>query len=135
MKANPQSQFAGSGPNAPSLTLRNESRRQVFRAAIIIFGPDATQVPCSILNISSSGARITTKWASKLPDRFQLMNKKYRLDVECEVRWQLEDDLGLRFLSSEDMPSIAQEGTGASKRTQITKIKNPRPASAGKSYI
>ena len=66
MKTTPQTEAQRVQPATPTVSLRSESRRQVFRAAIIVYGPEHTQVPCSILNVSSSGARITTKWASKL---------------------------------------------------------------------
>ena len=135
MKTSSQTENQRGRPAAPSVSLRSESRRQVFRAAIIIYGPDHTQIPCSILNVSSSGARITTKWASKLPDRFRLVNGRYKMDLECEVRWQLEDDLGVRFLSPTEVGVDPAHQTGSSTRTHITRVTDPRPNSDGKTFI
>ena len=135
MKTTPQTEAQRVQPATPAVSLRSESRRQVFRAAIIVYGPEHTQVPCSILNVSSSGARITTKWASKLPDRFRLVNGRYKMDLECEVRWQLEDDLGVRFLSPNEAAVDNARQSGSSTRTHITKINNPRPGTGGKTFI
>lgn len=80
------------------LDRRAEPRKKTFRIANIAMKMKRHHVPCSILDISTGGAKIQTPHAKDIPDYFELQNADHDLDTWCEVRWRNKDQLGVLFL-------------------------------------
>jgi hypothetical protein len=71
------------------------------RNAEIILGADASSLPCVILDLSDSGARLAVSFVSaNLPRRFALtLFKDGSLQRDCEVVWRDRHYAGVRFVS------------------------------------
>ncbi len=78
---------------------RSEPRKRTFRIANIAVNGGRHHIPCAIIDISSSGARIQTMHCAALPEYFELLNVERNIDSWCEVKWRRDDQLGVRFLS------------------------------------
>ena len=85
-------------------------RTEVFRTAVIYTENRQVQFPCSILNISKGGAKISTDRAAEVPLYFELVNTKFGLETWCELRWQLSDEIGVMFI---DSPQTLHAGTSS----------------------
>jgi len=55
---------------------------------------------CTIQDISEGGARVTTHVFRELPAKIFLFDKKRGNLFECEVRWQQDWAVGLRFIDT-----------------------------------
>jgi hypothetical protein len=54
-------------------------------------------VPCTISDVSATGARLTTKFMDMLPDEFDLaLNAD--LMRKCQVVWRTNTQVGVKFL-------------------------------------
>ncbi len=101
-------------------------RTDVFRTALIFIENRQVQFPCSILNISKGGAKLSTERAVDVPSYFELVNAKYGLETWCELRWQLGDEIGVMFVES---PATSSTGDGGTEQpisnTEIARITDP----------
>ena len=98
-------------------------RTDVFRTAVIFIGNREIQFPCSILNISKGGAKISTDRAAEVPLYFELVNAQFGLDTWCELRWQLSDEIGVMFI---DNPKSIHGGVEQPiSTTEIARITDP----------
>lgn len=101
-------------------------RTDVFRTAMIFTDNRQVQFPCSILNISKGGAKLSTENAADVPIYFELINAKYGLETWCELRWQLSDEIGVMFIES---PATRNSEDGGSEQpissTEIARITDP----------
>lgn len=108
---------------SPTAEQRVYQRTEVFRTAIIFTENRQVQFPCSILNISKGGAKISTERAADVPMYFELVNAKYGLETWCELRWQLSDEIGVMFI---DSPASANGGSEQPiSSTEVARITNP----------
>ena len=98
-------------------------RTEVFRTAVIYTENRQVQFPCSILNISKGGAKISTDRAAEVPLYFELVNTKFGLETWCELRWQLSDEIGVMFI---DSPQTLHGGTEQPiSSTEVARITDP----------
>lgn len=98
-------------------------RTEVFRTAVIYTENRQVQFPCSILNISKGGAKISTDRAAEVPLYFELVNTKFGLETWCELRWQLSDEIGVMFV---DRPQSHHGGTEQPiSSTEVARITDP----------
>ena len=98
-------------------------RTDVFRTAMIFTENRQVQFPCSILNISKGGAKLSTERAADVPLYFELVNAKYGLESWCELRWQLSDEIGVMFI---DSPASRDGGAEQPiSSTEVARITNP----------
>ena len=101
-------------------------RTDVFRTALIFIENRQVQFPCSILNISKGGAKLSTERAVDVPIYFELVNAKYGLEAWCELRWQLSDEIGVMFIES---PATRTNGDGGTEQpishTEVARITDP----------
>lgn len=74
---------------------RSSSRRRVFKSGIIEFSGDA--LPCTVRNISQTGAAIEINSPLWFPDRFTLIVGSEGLRRTCRVAWRVERRLGVVF--------------------------------------
>ena len=76
---------------------RGETRRKVARTATITDEAAPSPVPCVILDVSSSGARLDVHAAATVPQRFKLLIDVDGSERLCEVVWRRENSIGVRF--------------------------------------
>ena len=75
---------------------RQERRKQVRIASILV---DATRspIPCVILDISTSGARLHVHVPAEVPDRFRLIEIANNQERDCTVVWRKGNTIGVQF--------------------------------------
>ena len=78
---------------------RREHRRQrvLKRAQIILKGLGST-MDCVVRDISPTGAQIRVSDYFSAPDEFDLLFLDTRTTRRAEVRWQIGNDIGIRFI-------------------------------------
>lgn len=55
---------------------------------------------CTIEDLSEGGACVSTRYAVTLPARMFLFERQGGDTFECEVRWQRDRQVGLRFIDA-----------------------------------
>jgi Uncharacterised protein conserved in bacteria (DUF2336)/PilZ domain len=80
---------------------RTSMRIPVRYPAYLRKAPGSERVPCTVLNISLSGARLALARPTRLPERIYLtMSERAGIERLSEVVWQVDGEVGLRFLAS-----------------------------------
>ena len=85
---------------------RRSRRKQTALPAVITFSNMRLQVPCTVADMSGSGARISLPASTAqaygdmehLPERITLVLKADRMQVECQIMWRRAGKLGVKFL-------------------------------------
>jgi hypothetical protein len=78
--------------------LRKKPRRQFHYSASILIGDKTPPCPCSISDISASGARIILESARDLPERFfLLLNQSGEARRRCRIVWREGLMVGVEF--------------------------------------
>lgn len=54
-------------------------------------------IPCTVTDISNSGARIAIEESHELPDSFWLKVSGYRRKMKAETRWRKGNEVGVEF--------------------------------------
>ena len=97
-------------PEAPSADAkacnRRSRRKSTALPAMITFSNMRLTVPCTVADMSGSGARISLPAATAqtfgdmehLPERITLVLKADRMQVDCQIMWRRAGKLGVRFL-------------------------------------
>lgn len=75
---------------------RTAPRRRVLKAGMIQFGKDGA-VPCTVRNISATGAALEVTSPLWFPDRFTLVVVSDGLSKPCHVVWRREKRIGIAF--------------------------------------
>lgn len=75
---------------------RTAPRRKQLKAGIISFNNRHSTLPCSVRDISDTGARLEAAAAS-VPDTFMLIVELDGLEADCEVVWRKVNFVGVRF--------------------------------------
>jgi hypothetical protein len=92
---------------------RNAPRRRVLKGSIAAFNDRHSTLPCSVRDLSATGARIRVEAAAVPPDRFVLIIELDGFEADCEVVNRRGRDIGVRFLSP--------ARTVKPRRTQVVK--------------
>ena len=85
---------------------RRARRKSTALPGLITFATMRLQVPCTISDMSGTGARLTLPSSTAqtfgdlehLPDKVMLILRADRMQVECEIKWRRVGSLGVRFL-------------------------------------
>ena len=85
---------------------RRSRRKQTALPAVITFSNMRLTVPCTVADMSGSGARLTLPASTAqtfgdmehLPERIILVLKADRMQVDCQIMWRRAGKLGVRFL-------------------------------------
>jgi hypothetical protein len=90
-------------------------RKPSSTSAWIDLGDGAPPRPCLILEVSTSGAKLSLAGASVdvLPDAFALLLAQSGPKRPCRVVWRSQQEIGVSFVT--DAPSIAPVAPGAPK--------------------
>ena len=77
---------------------RVEPRKRIARSATISQAGAPAPVPCIVLDISSSGARLDVHETAEVPRLFRLMMDLEGVERTCHVVWRTGNSLGVRFV-------------------------------------
>jgi hypothetical protein len=100
-------------PSAPGLGARETRvapRRRVLKSGIIAFNDRYSALPCTVRNLSATGAHLRAEGSINAPNTFELLIELDGFEANCEVLWRKDKDIGVRFLSAPRMvaPKRAQ---------------------------
>ena len=76
---------------------RSEPRRRVVKGAKIAFGDFVFVRDCTVRDLSSRGARISTSGTHEVPDEFPLVFTADRLMRRARARWRTDREIGVMF--------------------------------------
>ena len=107
--ASPEASATAAVPAAPELVAANNrraKRKPTSLPAMITFSNMRVTVPCTVADMSGTGAQLTFSAATihqfgdleHLPQKFTLVLKADRMQIESEVKWRREGKIGVRFL-------------------------------------
>jgi methyl-accepting chemotaxis protein len=78
--------------------LRKKPRRHFNYNARILTDKEGTMLPCSISDVSETGARITLESDSELPEQFMLLlTPTGKARRRCRVVWRTGTTVGVEF--------------------------------------
>ena len=113
---------------------RIAARKRVLKAGLVAYNDRHVSVPCTVRDISDTGARLRIDGSVSAPDTFELIVDMDGLEASCEVVWRNGKELGVRFLAAPRKVAV--------KRTQVitpivptsapTLRRAPKPPVAGK---
>src|SRR5215217_7096940 len=85
---------------------RSSVRRDARYGVWIAYGDDRTLVPCTLLDVSQSGARLMLPGNEDVPDNFMLLLSEHgRARRQCRIAWRRKDKVGVEFVIAEDKGS------------------------------
>lgn len=79
---------------------RSRERRRMLKAGMISYGGHCATLPCTVRDLSETGARLTADTPSGVPDTFRLTIELDGIEVQCEVVWRRSGQVGVRFISA-----------------------------------
>jgi hypothetical protein len=92
-----------------SAELRKSPRKQVKYHAQIILGSDRPPQPCTLFDVSQSGARLIVESDDELPAYFSLLlTVNGRAGRHCRTVWRTGRELGVQFVRASDMPGYVE---------------------------
>jgi hypothetical protein len=89
---------------------RGGPRRRVLKSGIIAFNDRYSALPCTVRNLSTTGAHLRAEGSINTPNTFELLIELDGFEANCEVVWRRDKEMGVRFLSAPRMvpPKRAQ---------------------------
>ena len=99
---------------------RRRSLRQTMRLEAMIFDIDGSMVgPCTMMNVSVSGAKLILRAPTEVPDSFLLvLSRKGGVRRQCEVIWRSDASIGIRFV----VPGAAEDQEVSFTSDTLTRI-------------
>ena len=101
-------------------TARKASRRRILKSGVIAFNDRFSALPCTVRDLSPSGAHLHVEGTTNVPNTFELIIELDGLEAQCEVAWRKDKEIGVRFTSPPRM--------GTPRRSQIVKALVPQQA-------
>jgi len=83
----------------PSPDRRLAQRRRVLKGGIVAFNDHYSSLPCTVRDISDTGARLRIDGSINAPVRFDLIIEIDGLEVPCEVVSRKGSEIAVRFIS------------------------------------
>ena len=79
--------------------LRKAARRRVSQPALMVRDDGSIIGPCTLLDISSGGARLKLGGDFAAPAEFTLLLSKFNSSIrrQCTIAWEHEKHVGVRF--------------------------------------
>ena len=90
---------------------RRSARRRVFKSAICTHSGKHIGVPCTVRDISQSGARLRIEATMAVCKQFELLIEIDGLEAKCDTIWRKGHEMGVRF--------CAPPRTGRKRRHQV----------------
>jgi hypothetical protein len=96
-------------PSDPSGSERRAPRERAFLAARVSYNNGAMSTPCTVLQLSATGAKIGLAETINLPDVFQIAIPQKSIERRARVVWRRGDVAAVAFLPNEapDEPADA----------------------------
>jgi hypothetical protein len=82
---------------------RRAPRRRVLKSGTVAYNERHTTLPCSVRDISTTGARVQVEGSICAPDTFDLLIPLDGLEASCEVVWRNGQEVGVRFITAPRM--------------------------------
>jgi hypothetical protein len=82
---------------------RHAQRSRVFQGASVVFNGRQSVLACTIRNWSDTGAMVRMSDWIALPETFELDIANQEGGVRVRQRWRRGDDVGVAFLTPEDI--------------------------------
>ena len=82
---------------------RRARRPRVFLAGRLIHGDAWLTLDCVIRDLTDTGARLKLPGPAALPSQVTLIEVGTGMAHACEVSWRRLPEIGVRFLSSDDL--------------------------------
>lgn len=79
---------------------RMSPRRRVLKSGIAASNERRLTVPCTVRDISATGARLRADCSVAIPDTFELIIEMDGVEVDCQVVWRKANETGVKFLSA-----------------------------------
>ncbi len=79
---------------------RAAPRRRVLKGGKVAFNERHCSIPCTIRNISATGALLKSEHSVNIPDTFDLIIEIDGIEASCEVVWRRGNELGIKFLGA-----------------------------------
>jgi hypothetical protein len=112
---------AGNAALAPTTDeARIAPRRRMLKSGKIAYNDRHVTIPCTVRDISATGARLRVEGSVTAPDTFELLIQLDGLEANCQVVWRRDCDVGVKFLGA--------ARTVAPKRTQVINPLTPAAA-------
>jgi len=99
---------------------RSHLRRRVLKSATIAFNDRFSAIPCTVRDLSATGAHLRVEGTVNVPNIFELIIELDGLEAGCEVVWRKEKDIGVSFSSA--------PRTTTPRRSQVVKALVPEQA-------
>jgi PilZ domain-containing protein len=114
--SDPKTSLSAPLPSAQKET-RATPRRRVLKSGIIAFNDRYSALPCTVRNLSTTGAHLRAEGTINVPNTFELLIELDGFEVNCEVLWRKDKETGVRFLSAPRMVTP--------KRSQVVNALGP----------
>jgi len=98
---------------------RVAARRRVLKAGVVAYSDRHVTLPCTVRDLSATGARVRVEGSVTAPDTFELIIDIDGFEANCQVVWRKANELGVCFLGAPRMV--------APKRTQAINPMLPTP--------
>jgi PilZ domain len=98
---------------------RFAARRRVLKAGVVAYSDRHVTLPCTVRDLSATGARVRVEGSISAPDTFELIIDIDGFEANCQVVWRKANEIGVRFLGAPRMM--------APKRTQAINPMQPTP--------
>ena len=82
---------------------RRSQRPRVLLAGRLIYGDAWMTIDCTIRDLTPDGAKLRLSGPAALPPQVTLIEIGSGMAHACEVTWRRLPDLGLKFLSTDDL--------------------------------
>lgn len=76
---------------------RRAPRRRVLKGAVAAFNDRHCTIPCTVRDLSATGARLKCDGSVNIPDTFELIVELDGTEADCEVVWRKANEVGVRF--------------------------------------
>ncbi len=81
-------------------TPRQEARRRVLKTGIIAYNSRFKTLTCTVRDLSEHGARLRVDNPTMVPSHFELIIELDGFEVDCEITWRQDMEIGVRFLGT-----------------------------------
>jgi hypothetical protein len=109
-----------SGNDAPEP--RAEPRRRALLSGMIVHSAAQMSVPCTILDISRTGARVRLVGADFIGEPLYLINLSHALAFRARTVWRRADRMGLNFVIYYDLSKAAGDAPPILRRLWVSHI-------------
>ncbi len=91
-----QKKYSSARPIENRVAIRKDT---YLRAADLIIGEEKLTIAASVLDSSSRGLRLYVNSSIRIPKRFTVILCNPHSTHNCELVWQNEKEIGLKFIS------------------------------------